>query len=183
MKNTKDLEYRMYGLVMYNISPIQQGIHYGHALQEYNNKAFDDDFLEGFEISAFNAWRVKWKTFIILNGGTSNQKYGGTMELHKNWLKEHGIKHATFNEPDLNDALSAIVFLVDERVFNFKDYPTFKDWLEDKFGTGFIKERKSHFKYSTIEKIFDSDYKEWVEFIGGEKNVALKQWIKGFRLA
>jgi hypothetical protein len=30
-------DWRMYGLVPYNISPIQQGIQFGHAVQEYNN--------------------------------------------------------------------------------------------------------------------------------------------------
>ena len=31
----KKLELRMYGLVPYNISPIQQGIQFGHAVVEY----------------------------------------------------------------------------------------------------------------------------------------------------
>ena len=78
----KKLEYRMYGLVMYNISPIQQGIQFGHALQEYNN-----DFFEGSadakELAAFNHWRKDWKTFILLNGGTANERvsseYYGSM--------------------------------------------------------------------------------------------------------
>ena len=35
--NVTELEYRMYFLVPYNLSPIQQGIQAGHALQEYNN--------------------------------------------------------------------------------------------------------------------------------------------------
>ena len=34
------LELRMYGLVPYNISPIQQAIQYGHAVQEYNNSIY-----------------------------------------------------------------------------------------------------------------------------------------------
>ena len=29
------LKYRMYGLVPYNISPIQQGIQFGHGVVEY----------------------------------------------------------------------------------------------------------------------------------------------------
>lgn len=35
MKNVESKTYRMYGLVPYNISPIQQGIQYGHAVVEY----------------------------------------------------------------------------------------------------------------------------------------------------
>ena len=33
-----NLELRMYGLVPYNISPIQQGIQFGHAVIEYGQK-------------------------------------------------------------------------------------------------------------------------------------------------
>ena len=33
----EDLEWRMYGIVPYNISDIQKGIQFGHAVQEYNN--------------------------------------------------------------------------------------------------------------------------------------------------
>ena len=37
----------------------------------------------------------------------------------------NGIPVATFYEPDLNDMLSGIVWIADERVFNNKDYPQF----------------------------------------------------------
>jgi hypothetical protein len=33
------LEYRMYGLVPYNLSPIQQGIQFGHAVVDYGRTA------------------------------------------------------------------------------------------------------------------------------------------------
>ena len=32
------LELRMYGFVPYNLSPIQQGIQYGHAVVEYSQR-------------------------------------------------------------------------------------------------------------------------------------------------
>jgi len=35
-------EYRMYGLVPYNISEIQKGIQFGHAVVEYAQKHFKD---------------------------------------------------------------------------------------------------------------------------------------------
>ena len=37
MIEPEDLEWRMYGIVPYNISDIQKGIQFGHAVQEYNN--------------------------------------------------------------------------------------------------------------------------------------------------
>ena len=36
-------KYRMYGLVPYNISPIQQAIQFGHAVVEYGLAHFKDD--------------------------------------------------------------------------------------------------------------------------------------------
>ena len=56
--------YRMYGLVPYNISPIQQAIQFGHAVVEYANEYFHDH--------DYQSWSHDDKTFIILNGGTTN---------------------------------------------------------------------------------------------------------------
>lgn len=124
------LEYRMYGLVPYNISPIQQGIQYGHALQEYNNKYYKDD--------DFRKWRLSDKTFIILNGGTTNSSVYldsmGSLNKHLIILQNNKIKVSTFHEPDLGNQLTAVLFLVDERVFNKDKYPDdngvdpFEDW-------------------------------------------------------
>lgn len=129
MKKNK-LEYRMYGLVPYNISPIQQGIQFGHGVVEYSNKYSKDE--------NYKQWSKKDKTFIILNGGTTNWAYDikkvGTMNVHLGILKHNKIKLAEFSEPDLGDQLTAVVFLVDERVFNKSKYPDdngvdpFEDW-------------------------------------------------------
>ena len=40
------------------------------------------------------------------------------------------IETATFHEPDLGDQLTAIVFLVDERVWDKEKYPEFNKFLE-----------------------------------------------------
>jgi len=62
-----NLEKRMYFLVPYNISPIQQAIQAGHSMGEYALKygRYDSDHL---------IWEFleKWKTWIVLNGGTTN---------------------------------------------------------------------------------------------------------------
>ena len=122
----KQLELRLYGLVMYNISPIQQGIQFGHANDIYKEKYGKDKNYQEF--------LKKHKTYIVLNGGTSNDgkrtMYGqpkqlGSMEQHLQTLQKNKIKCAAFYEPDLNYALSAILFLFDDRVFNKKDYPDF----------------------------------------------------------
>lgn len=133
-KNKKEkLEYRMYGLVPYNISPIQQGIQFGHAVVEYGRKKR--------LVRGYKQWASKDKTFIILNGGTTNKNFSiddglpfGTLNKHLLTLIGNGIHVADFYEPDLGDQLTAIVFLVDERVFNKEKYPDdngldlFEDW-------------------------------------------------------
>jgi hypothetical protein len=113
MKNT----YRMYGLVPYNISPIQQGIQFGHAVVEYGLQHFAD--------SDYQQWATSDKTFIILNGGTTNLNTPGTLNSHEYAIEAMGIKHANFFEPDLGDQLTAVVFLVDDRVFDREAWPNY----------------------------------------------------------
>lgn len=187
------LELRMYGLVPYNISPIQQAIQFGHAVVEYGQKM---KYLEEHNQSLntqYNDWADNWKTFIILNGGTTNNRTDevglpfGTLNNHVLSLMQNKINFATFNEPDLGDQLSAIVFLVDERVFNRKKYPDFEDWLIENYGdlintTGSINHVAEKIKEST-NKEDQKVYTTWVKLIGGEKNVFLKNFLKNFRLA
>ena len=194
----KKLELRMYGLVPYNISPIQQGIQFGHAVVEYGQKMkYLGEHNQSLNIQ-YNDWADNWKTFIILNGGTSNhsvnrysdtEDFFGSMENNLKLLEDNGVEVGTFYEPDLNDMLSGIVFIVDERIFNKKDYPDFSDWLMSS-------------KYAELIRTFDTDvniiaeyiknstnkedqkaYKEWVNLVGGEKNVFLRDFLKNFRLA
>lgn len=175
------LELRMYGFVPYNISPTQQGIQFGHALQEYNNLYFNNP-----EDGKFNRWREEHKTFIILNGGTSNEghkvrqnfsevNYRGSMQEHLDFLLTHDIRVGTFYEPDLNSMLSAIVFLVDERVFNKKDYPDFKAGeFSDEFSD---EERNKFFEEEGVR------YNKWIEKVGGEKNIMLRSLLSNKKLA
>lgn len=208
------LELRMYGLVPYNISEIQKGIQFGHAVVEYGqmiktkNKMpenIQDDYYQISQLlRKYDDWANNWKTFIILNGGTSNHsqnryqfedEFVGTMESNLLSLKDTGITTAEFYEPDLNDMLSSIVFIVDERVFNKKDYPDFEDWVIENYG-GLLKADPDNLQTlgKTIKQLAqmvkESDnpkdkkvYNEWVEFIGGEKNAFLKDFLKNFRLA
>lgn len=167
------LELRMYGLVPYNISPIQQAIQFGHGVVEYAQKYFKD--------ANYQDWAKNHKTFIILNGGTTNEgrvsvtsdrRYTGMSindlgSIQQHWLKldENNIKKAIFREPDLNDTMTSIVFLVDERVFNRTAYP---DFVIDTNAS--IKEQ-------------NKNYSLWVKSIGGPKNAFLRDYLKQFRLA
>jgi len=187
-KTSPYLEYRMYGLVPYNISSIQGAIQYGHALQEYNNAMIDG--IQNSTLSSdyvgFNKWRKEDKTFIILNGGTTNEniidKWYGTLQKSRDILLENGVHFAQFKEPDLNNTLSAVVFLVDERVFNTELYPSYVDmpypWVSK--GRGYRPAPAETLKWENENNM---NRAKWVDKIGGTKNDFLRTWLKNFRLA
>jgi len=174
-----NLELRMYGLVPYNISPIQQGIQFGHAVVEYGQKMkYLGEHKQSLN-TQYNDWADNYKTFIILNGGTTNNKikdgvYLGSLNNHKETLDKIGIFNATFNEPDLGDQLTAIVFIVDERVFNKVKYPNFefKQRNQIDFNNPIFFDEKE-----------ENDWKQWVDSIGGRKNLELRNFLANFRLA
>lgn len=162
-KSQMFLEYRMYGLVPYNLSPIQQGIQFGHAVVEYGQ------FVKGippFE-TIYDKYAQKDKTFIILNGGTTNEKPErlGTLQQHNKTLKDNGVVTAEFREPDLNDTLTAVVFLVDERVFKKDFYP---DFVRNEI---------------VSDEMNEKQYQGWLERIGGETNAFLRKFLDNFKLA
>lgn len=141
MKLAKDLEKRMYFLVPYNISEIQKSIQAGHAALEYAYYYRDNQEMWDFIRNH--------KTWVILNGGTTNRTVDpetglclGSMDNYLgdlcNWNisnPKNKIDFGYFYEPDLNDALTAICLIVDERVFNREKYPDFKEWSNNVIDT------------------------------------------------
>jgi hypothetical protein len=186
------LEYRMYGLVPYNISSIQSAIQYGHAVQEYNNLMIDGSSIMqsvNFETKlresnkiGYDKWRKKDKTFIILNGGTTNDtiddKWYGSLQKSRDTLYDNGVLFAEFYEPDLNYSLTAVVFLVDERVFNKTLYPNF-----EKETLPYSKKKPSQKQIEELEERNNLNYQKWVDKIGGPKNAFLREFLINFRLA
>lgn len=172
MKKNK-LELRLYGLVIYQLTGIQKAIQFGHANDEYKLKYPND--------KKYKEWLKYWKTYIILNGGTTHNDIGtgddkasvcGTMQMHIAELKKNGIKYATFHEPDLNSSLTAVVFVVDERVFNKEKYPDFKPTYEPNVVM---------IKYQ--QKQNERDLKFWEKTVGGKQNIFLREFLKPFKLA
>jgi hypothetical protein len=175
-KTAMYLEYRMYGLVPYNLSPIQQGIQFGHAVVEYQQNIKGLTNLE----KIYDKWAKQDKTFIILNGGTTNNTLDklGTLNQHLRTLTDNGVATSVFHEPDLGDQLTAVVFLVDERVFNRTLYP---DFQEEKLPYGVRKPSK---KVETeLEERNEANYEKWVDKIGGPTNAFLREFLKPLRLA
>jgi hypothetical protein len=97
-----------------------------------------------------------------MNGLTT---YKGSMQMHRDLLNENGVLFSEFREPDINDALTGIAFIVDERVFNKEDYPDYEEVIHE----------------SMLVQM--QHRKEWVDRIGGGKNVFLREFLTNFRLA
>jgi hypothetical protein len=183
------LELRMYFFVPYNISQIQQAIQAGHASLEYARKygqnALFVDFIDN------------WKTWVILNGGTTNASMNpdlrGSLNTILDQLRMNMIQHACFNEPDLNDALTAVCFIADERVFNKVDYPDFINYLDQMINPDNDPVYSIKLKCKTNDELnsmvllngssVDDIYKDWLELIGGKKNEFLRELLKDKKLA
>lgn len=183
MKEIKDLDFRMYCLVLYNISPIQQGIQSLHAALEYANEYSNTEEFKQY---------MRCKTVILLNGGTSNSgeetyygydKQKGSMELHFEELVENNVCASGFLEPDLNYSITSIAFLVDERVYNKEEYPDLLDYMTSNDIINSAEYIKYKLDYDKIKEDYPKEYNNWLNLIGGEKNEFLKQFLKQFRLA
>lgn len=159
--------YRMYGLVPYNISPIQQAIQFGHAVVEYANEYFHDH--------DYQSWSHDDKTFIILYGGTTNTliERFGTLNNYKLELEMKSIKTAHFHEPDLGDQLTAVVFLVDDRVWDRETYPDYAgSFISDLNGT-----RPMENEFNQWKKMFSDNHEE------ADRIVWMRDFLRNFRLA
>lgn len=180
-----NLELRMFGFVPMHLSGIQGGIQYGHAVVDYGRMVRD---VPGEE-ELYNDWADNWKTFIVYNGGNTNDRedYYGTMQIYRDQLKENGVTYCEFREPDLGDVLTGVCFIADERVFNEKKYPNFKPEFynggkEDKLDIFDINDTES--KLIHDDETYDlKSYRDWIESIGGKKNLFLRKFRKQFSLA
>jgi hypothetical protein len=160
------LELRMYFFVIYQLSGRQIGIQAGHSALEYARKFGDTE--------EFKEFADLHKTWVILNGGTANDARDfnevskGTLNQIADQLFDNDIQCSYFFEPDLNDTLTAVCFICDERVFNREKYP-------DQIYNNISDESP----YTPN----DDNYKSWVRSVGGVKNVFLRELIKDKKLA
>jgi len=175
----------MYFFVPYQLTGIQQGIQSGHSALRfalrygrYNPNHIIWDFIENYQ------------TWVILNGGTTNNDLDapGTLDATYRNLADNDIECTGFCEPDLNNALTAVCFICDERVFNRELYPDFVDFMFNKMypaareSIPYENERWIR-SLKNVQELFPEYYTEWVESLGGEKNVFLRNLIKDKKLA
>lgn len=180
------LELRMYFLVPNNISDIYKGIMCGHASLEYVLRYGLTDELTNFI--------TNWKTWIILDGGTTNGRREldgivmGSLDQIGDALLINDIKFSYFQEPDLNDALTALCFICDERIWDRENYPDLTDFIcnklsEDQKDDISDKVRLTLMSEEEIKHQYFNYYNEWKIMMGGEQNIFLRELIKNKKLA
>lgn len=182
----KEKELRMYFFVMGNIGTIDKGIQAGHCAQEYSNKFG--------KTKLYKDWFTNYKTFILLNGGVSNdgivhgdkniyieESRLGTMELYEKYLIDNEIPFASFREPNLNDSLSSLCFICDEKVFDWETYPPFIKWVSSFYHLS-DDEKEMEPPYDESENL-STEFLGWVHLVGGQQNAKLKELIYGKKLA
>ena len=161
------MELRMYGLAIYQLHGKHMGIQFQHAVTEFSVKYQErQEYIE---------WSRVHKTSIVLQGGTTNlnPERLGTINKHLKTLLDNGVECVPFYEVDLGDQITAISFIVDERVFNKKKYPDYG------------------MKYNEELEIFEKlpfwapgikPNDEWIENIGGQKNYFLREYLRRLEL-
>jgi hypothetical protein len=148
----KKLNYRTYHLVIRQLNGINKGVQIEHSAKRFVWKYRNDPDLAVL----FDPDCPDNETTIMLDGGTHQEM----VEIQKQ-LEEAGIKHSFFNEPDLNNCLTAITLIADERVWDVQ----------------YIK------SYSDVADLLQYDYDKWLDYIGGEKNVKLIEILGNKRLS
>lgn len=166
------MKYRMYSFVLRQLNPMQKGVQTTHAVVEY----------ETFygKTKEYQTWANVDKTLIVLDGGT----YPEMMELLET-LGNENIKHGYFTEEDLNNLVTSITVIADERVWDIETYPTFESWIltQEKY-----LETICYGYNTTRHPTYDEEkrkeaYAEWIEKMGGETNIKLRELISSKRLA
>lgn len=144
-------KYRMYSLVLKQLSPIQKGVQMGHSIAEYGNLCNQS--------SDYIQWVNVDKTIIMLDGGTYPE-----MKESMDFLMNIRIPFAAFYEEDLGGLLTSISFIVDDRIYDTKLYPSYEEELTDDVMTA-------------------SESPTWLIEMGGTESLRLRNFIFSKRLA
>ena len=183
-------ELRMYGLVAYQLSgTIHAGIQFGHAVVEYGLKHGKSNVIND-KVDTYTQWAKNDKTFIVLNGGTTNKRLidgipFGSLNQHVITLKEMGVATAEFYEPDLGEQLTATVFIVPKQVYNKKEFLNFDEYtIQTTSDLEIALEVNEAYKRCNFEnKNLKEKYEEWTKYMGGKTNVELRYFLSNFKFA
>lgn len=143
-------KYRMYSLVLRQLNPIQKGVQSAHSIVEYIQKFH--------KLSEYIQWVNVDKTIIMLDGGT----YQDLKEC-RDTLTELGVPYAAFYEEDLGSIMTSISFLVEDKVWDSKTYPSYEEELD--------------------ENSSESENPVWLIMMGGRRNLKLRNFLQSKRLS
>lgn len=168
-------EYRMYFFVPSNLSSLQQGIQTGQSVVEYAYRYGNED-----DFRSFAFWD---KTFIVLDGGTANTGYCGhelgTIDMYHKLLTENNIQHSIYVNSDLNEAITGICVLVEDKVWNYEKYPEFREYLLNAYKDNIIEHMRIQRNNDEQNiKEYNEHYTHWIKSIGGEKNLFLRNFLR-----
>ena len=111
------MTYRTYEIVLRHLSGVNKGVQAEHSAKryiwKYRNEPITEIVMENIEN----------ETTIMVDGGTHQDM----VEIHKRF-EEAGIHHTYFIEPDLNDCMTAITVVADERVWDRKNYKSYMNF-------------------------------------------------------
>lgn len=110
-------EQRMCIVAMRHLSGIQKGIQGAHAVVEYS--------LRYGSTAEYKRWAKRDKTIYLLESHNTNLLYD-TMED----LRLLKVNCGVFFEPDLNDSVTAICFLLDREVWDTKRFQNVSERIE-----------------------------------------------------
>ena len=114
---------------------------------EYANKFY--------KLSEYIQWVNVDKTIIMLDGGTYPE-----LKECRDRLIELGVPVSSFYEEDLGNILTSISFLVEDKVWDHKSYPSFEEELDD-----------------------ESENPVWLITMGGKQNLELRKFLSSKRLS
>jgi hypothetical protein len=100
-------------------------------------------------------------------------------------LTANRIPRSVFREPDLDNILTAVCFICDERVWDHENYPNFTDYIIKSTGDissqGIVELRIT--PEEELKLTYKGHYEAWTYMMGGEKNIFLRDLIRDKRLA
>ena len=185
MEKINERTYRMYFLAPYSISAMQVACQQVHGIVDYATK---------FQKNAdYQQWSTKDHVVTILNGGTTNDGWirdnydparRGTMDVALANLQDMGVNVGFFYEEDLNNALTAVVFLADERVFNRKLTPTEKKWKKRQ---RFFEDQETNGLPYTLmpptEAQLQAEEADFEREVGGKQNAFVRRLVYHLNLS
>jgi len=142
-------KYRMYSLVLRQLNPIQKGVQSAHSIVEYTQKFH--------KLTEYIQWVNVDKTIIMLDGGTYQE-----MKECRDTLADNGVPYAAFYEQDLGNLITSISFLMEDKVWDSKTYPSYEEELENNSS--------------------ESD-PVWLIEMGGKRNLTLRKFLSSKRLS